>query len=345
MALIQCVLLATSAGCVPGGAFAPQPGVLEYRLPLMLDVPEGRVNLAGGNFLHRRVDLSIDTLFGSLEVGAVYNSATGQWQWPFEMTYDGQVFLDDTGALHDVSLLADGEAIPGTHWVKLDAQRVKTKGGRVHHFNALSHRLLAITGVDGMRPALIFFAEAIAGEVRTTGLSQCREGSVCQRVYAVEYDEGGCVNALEDRAERRAVFQNDADCRPQVARDALDMSEGWPGRRYEYLDGLLTAVTNSEGERVEYTYLAGRLVAVSRPGAEDPLFGFRYGFEPVAELFFSLVEDARGGRSLYRYDESQRFARVAGCRGRLDVDDLVGSAARIPDGARWCHDDLGFRWG
>ena len=67
------------------------------------------------------------------------------------MSYDGQNFLDDSGAVHDVSLLADGDAIPGTHWVKLDAQRVKTKGGLVHHFNADSHRLLAITGVDGVR--------------------------------------------------------------------------------------------------------------------------------------------------------------------------------------------------
>ncbi len=338
VALIQCVLLVPSPGCVPGGAIAPQPGVLQYRLPLMLDVPEGQVNLAGGNLLHRRVDLSIDTLFGSLDVGPVYNSATGQWQWPFEMSYDGQTFLDDSGAVHDLSLLADGDAIPGTHWVKLDAQRVKTKGGLVHHFDADSHRLLAITGVDGVRPALVFFGEAAgAGGVRTRAVSQCRGSNVCRLVYRVSYDEEGCVDGIRDRAGRHAVFQNLANCRPDVARDALDLAQGWPGRRYEYAGGLLTSVTNSEGERVEYTYQDGRLVAVAQSGGEGPLFEFHYGFEPVAELFFSVVEDARGGISIYRYDESQRLHEWRDAAGDSTFTTWSGRrpASRVgPDGAR-----------
>jgi len=78
----------------------------------MRDVPEGRVNLAGGNFLHRRVDFSIDSLFGVLEVGASYNSATRGWQWSFDMTYDGENFLDDSGAVHDLSLLPVGRLFP-----------------------------------------------------------------------------------------------------------------------------------------------------------------------------------------------------------------------------------------
>ena len=84
VALIQCVLLVPSPRLCTRGRNCTPTGRSPIRLPLMLDVPEGQVNLAGGNLLHRRVDLSIDTLFGSLDVGPVYNSATGQWQWPFE---------------------------------------------------------------------------------------------------------------------------------------------------------------------------------------------------------------------------------------------------------------------
>ena len=80
-------------------------------------------------------------------------------------------------------------------------------------------------------------------------------------------------------------FQNQANCRPEVARDGLDLAQGWPGRRYEYAGGLLTSVTNSEGERVEYAYQDGRLVAVAQPGGEDPLFEFHYGFEPGGGTF------------------------------------------------------------
>ena len=147
---VQCLLLLASTSCVPLGASPPQPGVLEYAQPLFFELPGGRVNLAGGNLVLRRTDFSLDTLFGRLEVGAVYNSSTGFWSWPFGMRFDGLTFVDDTGAVHDLSSLVDGAAIAGTHWVKLDDQRIKTKGGFVYHFGVL-HQLVAMTGTQGAR--------------------------------------------------------------------------------------------------------------------------------------------------------------------------------------------------
>ena len=344
IALFQSFLLVATTSCVPPFAMSPEPGVLEYRRPLLLELPGGRANVGGGNLLIPRIDLTLDTLFGTLEVGATYNSASRRWLWPFEMTYDGETFEDSSGAVHDLSSLADGDAIPGTHWVKVDAGKVKTKGGLVYHFGAFNHRLVALTGTDGMRPALVFFSAHIAGSVRTTTVSQCRFVNYCQLVYAIEYDDHGCVAGIEDRAGRRAIFENDEECRPQRARDPLDVAQGWPGRRYEYAEGLLTSITNSEGERIEYGYASGRLARVQRMGAGESAMEFRYGFEPRSETFFTVVEDARGGRSVYRYDADQRLLEFRDSDG--DLTGMAWSGRRpasrtAPDGATtaWLFQD------
>ena len=310
----------------------------------MRDVPEGQVNLAGGNFLHRRVDLSIDSLFGVLEVGASYNSATRGWQWSFDMTYDGENFLDDSGAVHDLSLLASGEAGPGTHWVKLDGQSLKTKGGLVHRFDADSHRLVAVTGTDGPLPALSYTADWIEGAERTTTVSQCRSGGSCVWIYSIAYDANGCVAGIQDKAGRQAFFLNDAHCRPWIARDALDVARGWPGRRYAYSDGVLNSITNSEGERIEYAYSAGRLVEIRSPGDGDQTLGFAYGFDAARELFFGAVSDARDGISFYWHDPEQRLHESRNAVGGLTRFTWSGRrpSSRVgPDGARtaWVFED------
>lgn len=336
LALAQCFLLVASTSCVPLGASPPQPGVLEYARPLFLELPEGRVNVAGGNLVLRRSDFSLETFFGTLEVGAVYNSATRLWVWPFAMSYDGDAFIDDTGAVHDLSTLAEGAAVPGTHWVKLDGQRIKTKGGYVYHFG-IFHQLVAMTGTDGTRPALIYAWEFVGGRLRATGVSQCRAGYPCRPLYEIEYDAGGCVSGFEDRAGRRAEFENDAACRPVVAKDALDGVKGWPGGRYAYSEGLLEAYTNSEGERVEFEYASGRLVSSRRMGAGEGATIFRYAYDPLTELFFTLVEDVRGGRSVYHYDADQRLHAVRDAAGGVTTLSWSGRRplSRVaPDGTR-----------
>jgi len=260
------------------------------------------------------------------------------------MRFDGLTFVDDTGAVHDLSSLVDGAAIAGTHWVKLDDQRIKTKGGFVYHFGVL-HQLVAMTGTQGTRPALVYAWEFAGGKWRAAGVSQCRTGYPCQRLYDIEYDAGGCVSGLEDRAGRRTEFENDSACRPEVARDALDGARGWPGGRYEYSEGRLRAFTNSEGERVEFEYASGRLSSVRRLGAGEHATHFRYGYNPQADRFFTLVEDTRGGRSVYRYDAEQRLLEFRDAAGESTTFTWSGrrpQSRTAPDGTRtsWVfHED------
>ena len=342
VALSQCFFLLAATSCVPLAAFEPEPGVLDYQAALFMDVAEGRVNLAGGNFVHRRVDLSIDTLFGEIEVGATYNSASRGWRWPFQITYDGDRFEDASGAVHDLAELADGDPIPGTHWVKLDSTRIKTRGGQVHHFDPDHHHLVSITWQNIETPALVFLSEIVQGASRITSVRQCRGTNSCQLVYVVAYDAQGCVSGIYDRAGRVVGLDNDETCRPLAVRDPLDHAQGWPGRRYAYSEGLVVAITNSEGERVDYDYEKGRLSRVRRWGEGGPGLRFSHGFEPVQGIFFTLVDDARGGRTVYRFDAEERL---------LDKQNPVGEVTRMtwsgrrpasrtsPDGAvtRWFY--------
>ncbi len=104
-------------GCNSGGSLKPSRGVLQYQQPGLVPVPGGFVNAAGGNLLIPRLDLSIDTILGTQEIRAVYNAESGRWLWNFQVTYDGTTYVDPTGAVHDVSPIADGAAIPGTVYV------------------------------------------------------------------------------------------------------------------------------------------------------------------------------------------------------------------------------------
>jgi len=101
----------------------------------LVPVPGGWVNAAARNLLVRWEALSIDTRLGTHTISATYNSATASWLWSFDASYDGAEFLDDTGARFETAALAPGDALPGTHWVIVDAQRIKTKGGLVHEFD------------------------------------------------------------------------------------------------------------------------------------------------------------------------------------------------------------------
>ena len=127
----------------PDAAPLPLAGWAEFQDLLFVRVPGGSVNTGGGNFYTRRTDLSIDTRVGTYAIGAAYNSATGGWRWAHEMTYAGSTFVDETGASFNLTNVAIGTAIAGTHWVRLDADSMKTKGGLVHDFSA-SGKLAAI---------------------------------------------------------------------------------------------------------------------------------------------------------------------------------------------------------
>ena len=127
--------LVSMLGCRPTASLDPSSGAPDYQAVNFISVPGGWVNAAGGNLFVRRVDMTIDTLFGTQEIAASYNSASGEWLWNFQIRYDGLVFVDPTGAAYATAAVTEGQAIPGSIWVKAGADTIETKGGLAFHFN------------------------------------------------------------------------------------------------------------------------------------------------------------------------------------------------------------------
>lgn len=284
-------------------------GLREAESPAVVALPLGRWNAMGGNWSLRRVDLSIDTRLGTREVGASWNSASASWHWSFEPSYDGATFVDGSGARHDANL-ADGSAIPGTHWVRVDESRIATKGGLVHEFDPLDGRLVAVRWASAAWPELRYVATAVTGTQRAGRVDQCTAANTCELVYTIERDAAGNVSGLVDRAGRTTEVDRDANGRPIAARDALDVDKGWLGQRYEYQGARLSAVTGSEGERVEVRFVNGRLDLLKQIGLGDPSWTFRYlakSVEATATLFTSELTDPLGNTHRYRFDAQRRL--------------------------------------
>jgi RHS repeat-associated protein len=293
----------------------PSPGLPEYRALGAVTVPGARVDVAGLNLAVRRVDLSIDTRIGTHQVAATYNSATDAWLWSFDIHYDGETLTDYSGAVHAMDGVAAGEAVPGTHWVRLDERAIRTKGGLVHEFSPAGS-LAAIYWASDPYPRIETDFASFGGVERVVAVDQCRPTGSCKRVYTIERDTAGRPTAIEDRAGRRAEFTWDASGRLAVARDALDRARGWPGFRYEY-GASLSAVVNSEGERVEYDASGDRL-DVRAIGAGDPLWSFLR--KPKAGgVYETEVIDPTARRVRYAYDAERRIVRIANELGEESV--------------------------
>jgi len=268
------------------------------------------VHLEAGNLSLDRVDLSLDTRLGLLEHGVVYNSASGRWSWRHEMTYVGGIFTDVSGAEHDVSALVDGAAIPGTYWVKIDDTQVRTKGGRVHLFDATTGRLRSTRWADGPFPVLRYEVENVAGVLRTTRIDQCVDDTSCSEQFVFHHDAAGCLDEVIDRAGRVARYEYGAECRMETARSALDVERGWLGTRYEYGGaGRLRALTNSEGERVEFEYRGGRIAVVRRVGEAGPEHRMVYVFDEETGRSLTHVVTPAGSIWRYEFDERGRLLR------------------------------------
>jgi len=167
-------------GCPPANPpLAPTPGWIERREVNLVAVPGGLVDVAGGKLLVHRVDLVLDTRLGRETLGAVYDSASGLWRWSFESQYDGSIFVDESGATFTVGSLAPGAALPGTHWVKLDATRMATKGGLVHEYGA-DHRLAARYWRSDPYPRIVQRSALVAGAPRVREIDQCTSASACR---------------------------------------------------------------------------------------------------------------------------------------------------------------------
>jgi RHS repeat-associated protein len=311
MVALTLVLMVSTAGCPPPGSpLAPSAGVREFQEIAFVNVPGGSVNVAGGNFFVRRVDLSLDTRLGAQKIGAVYNSQDGAWRWSFDVTYDGSLFADPTGARFDVESLAAGSAIPGTHWVKVSASEIRTKGGLLFVFDPQTGRLDHLRWASSSYPRLVFHEAQIAGTWHATGVDQCRSAGSCSNAYTVSYDTTGRVIAIADRAGRSTSYGYDSAGLLVQARDGLDVARGWPGFRYEYSGTLLTAITSSENERIEYDYLSRRLAEVRPIGGPNPVYQLAYAGKDDGGIFTTRITDPTGVERRYRYDDQRRLDEV-----------------------------------
>jgi len=359
LGLVALLGLVADGACTPSFPLAPWPGAWQYLAPAFVAVPGGEVDTAGGNLLVRRADLSIDTRLGTQLVGAAYNSTTGSWLWSFDVSYDGATFVDESGASHWVGALPDGAPVPGTIWTRLDATHVATRGGLVYGFDAATHRLLGIRRRSAALPELRFVQQQdAAGAWRTDRVDQCSAAG-CALVYDIDYAGSGTaarVVSIADRAGRRASFSWDAGGRLVAARDALAVARGWAGFRYEYAGGLLRAITNAEGERVEFGYeepaigSRNRLLAVTQIGAGDPSWRFAYLAADANGIYRTDLSDPLGGVTSWRYDAQGRVVSI--CNPEHEITSIEWAGLRpgrvvAPDGTAtsfsW-SDDLLASW-
>jgi RHS repeat-associated protein len=346
LALAQLLL-----GCPrPNPPLAPVAGWVERREPNLVAVPGGFVDVAGGKFLVQRTDLVLDTRLGREVLGALYDSVAGVWRWSFESSYDGAIFTDESGASFAVASLAPGAAVAGTHWVKLDATRMKTKGGLVHEYGA-DQRLAARYWSSDPYPRIVQRSTLIAGAPRVTAIEQCTSASACTLLFALAWDAAGRLASVVDRAGRRAEFAWDGEGRLVSARDALDVAQGWPGFRYAWSGTLLASLTNSEGERTSYAYSGQRLASATQDGPGLPVHHLQYEGRDGAGLYHTRFWNPLGEERRFAYDAQGRLLEerevATGEVTSLAWSGERRSAQTLPNGATtlwtWSGDDVQTR--
>jgi RHS repeat-associated protein len=332
--LASCLLVLCTlhfAGC-PGDIPAPAAGAPDYQTLGWVAVPFARVNAMGGNLLVERRDLDLDTRLGNLRLEAFWNSADAAWRFGFELSYDGRVLVDANGARHELAEVPDGRAVPGTVWVRVDARTLRTKGGLVHEFDAQG-RLGAVRWSSAPYPRLEYRRASVAGGSRLVAIRQWAKPGDDVQLASFGYDGAGRLVAIDDRAGRRVRFAWDAAGRLVAARDALDIESGWPGFRYEYAGAQLSAITSSEGTRVELAYEDGRVSAVRARGEGDPAFRFAYG--RAGTRFRTTVGDPLGRDTRFVWDGSRRLLELespAGERATWTWQGLRPDSFRGPGG-------------
>lgn len=291
-------------GCVVSDALAPLVGVPQYTEAGLVSVPGGFVQAAGGNLILRREDLSLDTPLGRLVVSASYDSVAGSWRWNHQMHYAAGVFTDATGAVFDLAALPDGAPVPGSVWTKVDAATIATRGGLAHHFDASG-------ALDRTQWRTLDYPrlEYDAGSIR-----QCTSPAVCSLLFAIAAGPSGQPASITDaRSGRETRYSYDAAGRLVRVEDPLAIENGWPGTRYEYQGAgtLLSAVINSEGERIEYTYQVGRRIrSVVQIGEGDPVHRFEFGGVNALSLYPTLHTNPLGGQTRYHFDAQRRLRRI-----------------------------------
>ena len=303
-------------GGLGGGAMIPPPraGIASSFEQMMVDVPGAKVNASGGNLHVMRDDMNIDTRIGSWKVGAVWNSATGQWLWNFNTSMKPTPaghrirFIDSTGRAALMGKTSLGKPVGGTHWTKHASDAMRTNGGLIYHFDANGH-LASVNWASADYPRLEF----VRASWRMKTIEQCRNVGDCHTLFTMTHDVQGRLTSIVDLAGRTSVYTYDGDSpRIATAQDPLDIANGWPGFRYEYDDeNRLVAITNSHDERVEYEYYGPTksIFKVKQVGEGDPLWAFAYEGLDGYWLATTTVVDPVGAATSFRFDTSKRLFR------------------------------------
>jgi len=304
-----------------------QAGVRDYQHALLVPVPGGLANAAGGNLFLRPGGLSLESALGPEEVGPVYNSATAEWRFGFvDMTYDGFAFVDHTGARHEIGSLADGAAIPGTVWVRVDAATIRSKGGLVFEFGTQG-RLTARRRVGQMCPRILYeytgMGSAAGIAVRQQDCGTRGEWSTYSTdLFTMDLDANGRIERVVDRSGRTALYTWDGVGNLTRARDGLDVERGWPGMVFAYgtVSNRPILVTNSEGEQIAYEWYSPTLLGAPRleratrvAGAGEGDLAYRFDYYPGSTegAYETVVTDPAGDPRRYVFDDARRVRAVA----------------------------------
>lgn len=329
VALGLAAVVGLGASC-SSGRLAPRPGLAAWREPAAFGVRDGLVDLAGGNLLLRRTDLTIETRLGTQAVTHVYNSATDRWSWSFEMSYVGDVFTDDTGMRHALTGVPPGP-IAGTRWRKVDGATIESRGGLRFAF-----------GPDGSLAHVAWRHAAFPRlELGRTGdgrlrIAQCTAPGACSDVFVVRYD-GAAVVEVADRAGR-VVSYGWTSGRLASVQTPFERDQGLPPRRYFYAlhpggRPATVVVENPERERARYELDEdGRVTGAVLVGEESPRWAFQHGAGPPR----TLVVDPLGRETELRFDPTSRLLevhrRATGERTAFAWTGLRITRATAPDG-------------
>jgi RHS repeat-associated protein len=315
--LSSCVL---AAGCVIPSLSPRMPGLPDYqatlaglvRSPGVIDVPGGVYNVPGGNLILASADLGADAGRRTHQVARVYNSATGEWRWNYEMSFDGSTFVDDSGARYEgLDTLADGSAISGSVWDKIDSSSVRTRGGLLHVFDSQG-RLSSVFWDFPNAPGVRYDWSA-----DTLLVMQCFEANACvMPLFRVVLGPDGPTHVTDERtlllegATRRVEYAYAAG-RLDTVKTPEEVDRGLAGTRYSYhpVSNLLRAIQNSEGEKTSYAWLDRRLYLAAAGGFQHP--GHRFDFPQVslqsAQEWSVVHTHPLGGRTRITYSADGRW--------------------------------------
>jgi RHS repeat-associated protein len=317
------------AGCEGGGTERrglfpmPAPG----RIPgaTYVSTPAGEVSVADGNLLLAREDLPVDTRLGRLRVGETFNTAEGRWVDWLDLRYDGAVLVDEHGTRLDEA------GLEGTRWVRVDERSLRTRGGRIYHFE--DGRLADIKASFPDSPSLTFERD---GQGRLTRILQHLGGAPREEtVLEIRYEGSSVLLESYGRTARRVL---DPQGRMEAAQDPAAFETDAAPTRYLYdAGGRLAAIADPTGVVTTIGYDDdGRVEGVTR-GPEHHRFAYHLG-RGVYERFSLVHVDPTGAITEYRHNGSGRVT------WRRDPTGAIWRAGYRGALLVWREDPLGARW-